>query len=418
MCAATSLQNPLLITSKLQEALMMDGDEAASDVPATDTESDQPEAKQEKSFFLNFPPELRNMLYTYSFRHNHTCNIDTIDEGHPLQYLQLPPLAFVCRGMRSEIIPFFFETAKFTIWIGCDARERQMIVGLRTRTDLDTDPAFKDILTELESLSLACGRPGICSRTADLLSRLQQEGGISIRNITINIIQAKSIKSLQTWLPQRIHWMHQNKRFSPAPETMWETTLRYEAGVLHIESTTRKFPGAKNRDFASLRAEAERCDGKLSRPARTYVFDAPDEDVARIMRTVEVKAQRRVAREGFRGFTLMDLEALVRKYRVAAKVKRVRAFGSFDDHRRLEVLLPPRLRVAVLGELVVPTAAKRDLFYAGTKGVRVRMPFGKRSMRSRTKRVKILDVVTQLDRLLLNGREGAEAFLDVPWPPW
>lgn len=212
--------------------------------------------------------------------------------------------------------------------------------------------------------------------------------------------------------------MHQNKRFSPAPETMWETTLRYEAGILHIESTTRKFPGAKNRDFASLKAEAERCDGKLYRPARTCVFDAPDEDVARIMRTVEAKAQRMVAREGFRGFTLMDLEALVRKYRVAAKVKRVRSFGSFDDHRRLEVLLPPRLEVAVLGELVVPTAAKRDFFYAATKGVRVRMPFGKRWVRNRTKRVKILDVVTALDRLILDGREGAEDYLDVRWPPW
>lgn len=121
----------------------MDDRQATSNLSATDTHHDEPEQKQEKSFFLDFPPELRNMLYSYSFRHNHTCNIDTIDEGHPLQYLQLPALAFVCRGMRSEVLSFFFETAKFTVWIGCDARERQMIVGLRTRTDLETDPAFK-----------------------------------------------------------------------------------------------------------------------------------------------------------------------------------------------------------------------------------------------------------------------------------
>ncbi|KXT16465.1 hypothetical protein AC579_1781 [Pseudocercospora musae] len=67
---------------------------------------------QTKSFrFLDLPAELRNRIYSYAF-----CGEPT--PKYSLAKFQFPPIALVCKQMRSESLPILFSECHFILTIG------------------------------------------------------------------------------------------------------------------------------------------------------------------------------------------------------------------------------------------------------------------------------------------------------------
>lgn len=295
------------------------------------------EGKKE-SIFLNLPAELRNAIYAFSFENNHSYGFDTA-EGEPLQYLLLPPLTQVSRQLREESIPVFFQVTRFTIWVGCDAQEREQILAHRAAKACNLDEVSPQ--EELTRLSQLCGKSGVCPRAANILLKFQER--ISIRCIEINIIPASSLPSLQKWLPQRIAWMRKHGRYHPPPETMWETKLECNGRETISFWRTGAFPSEKERDFSDLRWAAACFDGVYRPRAKevTRVFGAPDGVVEGVMRDVRAAAERVGVGVGRVGFSLEELRGVVRKYRVEAPVRRRGHHCVERKGVRTAMLVPP-----------------------------------------------------------------------------
>ncbi|KAI5367455.1 hypothetical protein Slin15195_G025840 [Septoria linicola] len=210
--------------------------------------------------FMALPAELRVRCYGFVLGDNQDSG-----ERLDLATVVIPSIARVSRSVRTEFLPVFFAQSSFCITVAADLRNHANVrAGLPPSNNL--------------ALHDRCGVLKMKKQVKNIIRQMSKD--VLVRDITLKICDGEL-------------WTFPKGRTLPTYRLILEVSLKVERGKATVDTVENK---------------------NMPRHI-SLVAPRSEEEAKIIVEAAGAVANKISEREGFKGFTLNDLEKIVRKFR-------------------------------------------------------------------------------------------------------
>lgn len=296
--ATTGTHGALTPNSAPTQALVNTSTVVSTNSPSQANEPDE-QSESAKGFrFLDLPDVVRNRIYRIAVRQFRAVQT--------LAYLRLPPLCAVSKQIRLEVLPVFFATTTFTIYtVGDFAYRGDDGHGIEREKSghLHLSARAEDILAEAgHAVYLHHVIIRICNCDAKFIDVILTALRPSSTTHELGQIIKKHFPKMY------LHFQQESR------ESLVDKMLTISVGFLFIGN--RVVRGKKLED---------------RHPFNRYITSTEDNEVNWPVDDMVRDAIQKGKRAGFKGFTIADLQALLKRLR----------YEHLQPKRTLDLLQPP-----------------------------------------------------------------------------